>query len=66
VAARALREWKLVKDERAFQATEEIAMMLGDNAVVHYRLDKPMAARLAGRVAAQRGASSRDGDGRSA
>jgi hypothetical protein len=41
-----LREWKLVKDERAFQATEEIAMMLGDNAVVHYRLDKPMAARL--------------------
>jgi preprotein translocase subunit SecA len=41
-----LREWKLVKDERAFQATEEIAMMLGDNAVVHYRLDKQMAARL--------------------
>jgi len=35
-----LREWNVVSDARAFQATPELQEMLGDNAVVHLKLDK--------------------------
>ncbi len=41
-----LSEWNLLKDPRAFAATEEMQLLLGDNAVVHGRLDKAMAERL--------------------
>ncbi len=38
-----LRGWKLVKNERAYDATPEMQELLGDTAVVHYRLDKAAA-----------------------
>jgi len=41
-----LRGWNLVAKERAYQADEETANWLGDNAVVHYRLDRKAVEKL--------------------
>jgi preprotein translocase subunit SecA len=39
-----LQAWEVTKNQRAFAAPEEIQEILGDNAIVHYRLN-PLAAR---------------------
>ncbi|MBV9469965.1 MAG: hypothetical protein JOZ57_12040, partial [Abitibacteriaceae bacterium] len=41
-----LRDWNLVKGQRALEANPEMQQVLGDTAVVHYRLDKPAVARV--------------------
>jgi hypothetical protein len=41
-----LREWSLVSDARAFQATPEISELVGDSAIVFLRLDKERVAAL--------------------
>ncbi|MDF2440373.1 MAG: preprotein translocase subunit SecA, partial [Abditibacteriota bacterium] len=38
-----VRGWELVKNERAFDVTEEIGQIVGDNAVVHYQLNQAQA-----------------------
>ena len=52
-----LRGWQLVKGERAFEATPEMQQVLGDTAMVYYRLDKGAVAKVLsnwGQDAAQR------------
>jgi len=41
-----LRDWKLVKGERAYDAPPEMQELVGDNAVVHYHLNQEAAKRL--------------------
>ncbi len=41
-----LREWNVASEARAFQATPELQEMLGDNAVVHLKLDNERVAAL--------------------
>jgi hypothetical protein len=41
-----LRGWNLVKNERAYDASENTQQLLGDSAVVHYRLNRSAAAQL--------------------
>ena len=41
-----LRGWDLVKNERAYEVPEEIQQLIGDFAVVHYRLNRQAAKSL--------------------
>ncbi|MDQ3814956.1 MAG: SEC-C metal-binding domain-containing protein [Armatimonadota bacterium] len=41
-----LRGWHLIKGERAYEAPPEMQELLGDTAVVHYRLDQEAARKL--------------------
>lgn len=41
-----LRGWNLVRNERAYEADESTQQLLGDNAVVHHRLNRATAEKL--------------------